>query len=146
MSLCPQIIYYEHAQHQHHYDHEEEESHGWGPWSRSILPDDVSIPPHHLLDSVSAWDGQKRPYVFFFEWALALEHARWKKMKRASPDTCFILLWRLMRQVVPHMTNWRNYQWANFTGQPIFCLHLDIYNCSKCQARLTYKFIVYGDR
>ncbi|XP_049701327.2 uncharacterized protein LOC110376191 [Helicoverpa armigera] len=33
------IIYYEHAQHQHHYDHEEEE-HGWGPWSRSILPDD----------------------------------------------------------------------------------------------------------
>lgn len=35
------IIYYEHAQHQHHYDHEEEE-HGWGPWSRSILPEDDS--------------------------------------------------------------------------------------------------------
>ncbi|XP_041987109.1 uncharacterized protein LOC121738902 [Aricia agestis] len=37
------VIYYEHAQHQHHYDqhdqHEEEE-HGWGPWSRSIDPEE----------------------------------------------------------------------------------------------------------
>ncbi|XP_048002207.1 uncharacterized protein LOC125238807 [Leguminivora glycinivorella] len=31
------VIYYEHAQHQHHYDHEEE-SPGWGPWSRSMDP------------------------------------------------------------------------------------------------------------
>lgn len=41
--FCQQIIYYEHAQHQHHYDHEEEEPHGWGPWSRSLFPDEVSL-------------------------------------------------------------------------------------------------------
>ncbi|XP_073964767.1 uncharacterized protein [Choristoneura fumiferana] len=34
------VIYYEHAQHQHHYDHEEEP--GWGPWSRSMDPIDDS--------------------------------------------------------------------------------------------------------
>lgn len=28
------VIYYEHAQHQHHYDHEDE--HGGGYWGRSI--------------------------------------------------------------------------------------------------------------
>ncbi|CAG9573588.1 unnamed protein product [Danaus chrysippus] len=32
------VIYYEHAQHQHHYEHEEEP--GWGPWSRSIEPEE----------------------------------------------------------------------------------------------------------
>ncbi|XP_048489245.1 uncharacterized protein LOC105381559 [Plutella xylostella] len=31
------VIYYEHAQHQHHYD-EHEEAPGWGPWSRSMEP------------------------------------------------------------------------------------------------------------
>ncbi|XP_050669285.1 uncharacterized protein LOC126968345 [Leptidea sinapis] len=31
------VIYYEHAQHQHHYDHEEEPA--WGPWSRSMEPE-----------------------------------------------------------------------------------------------------------
>ncbi|GBP71181.1 hypothetical protein EVAR_89528_1 [Eumeta japonica] len=37
---CPHdIIYYEHAQHQHHYDHEEEP--GWGPWSRAIHPEEA---------------------------------------------------------------------------------------------------------
>ncbi|XP_047541321.1 uncharacterized protein LOC125074138 [Vanessa atalanta] len=33
------VIYYEHAQHQHHYEHEEEP--GWGPWSRSMEPEDA---------------------------------------------------------------------------------------------------------
>ncbi|CAH2226875.1 jg19307, partial [Pararge aegeria aegeria] len=34
------VIYYEHAQHQHHYEHEEEP--GWGPpWSRSIEPEEA---------------------------------------------------------------------------------------------------------
>ncbi|KAL4710364.1 hypothetical protein ACJJTC_003761, partial [Scirpophaga incertulas] len=33
------VIYYEHAQHQHHYDHEEDAGHGWGPWSRAGLPE-----------------------------------------------------------------------------------------------------------
>ncbi|XP_050358743.1 uncharacterized protein LOC126779037 [Nymphalis io] len=33
------VIYYEHAQHQHHYEHEEEP--GWGPWSRSMEPEEA---------------------------------------------------------------------------------------------------------
>ncbi|CAH2083913.1 unnamed protein product [Euphydryas editha] len=33
------VIYYEHAQHQHHYEHEEEP--GWGPWSRSMEPEEI---------------------------------------------------------------------------------------------------------
>ncbi|CAK1593576.1 unnamed protein product [Parnassius mnemosyne] len=33
------VIYYEHAQHQHHYDEHEEEP-GWGPWSRTIDPEE----------------------------------------------------------------------------------------------------------
>ncbi|XP_068622138.1 uncharacterized protein [Battus philenor] len=35
------VIYYEHAQHQHHYEHEDEP--GWGPWSRSIDPEEADI-------------------------------------------------------------------------------------------------------
>ncbi|XP_013135953.1 PREDICTED: uncharacterized protein LOC106101319 [Papilio polytes] len=35
------VIYYEHAQHQHHYEHEEEP--GWGPWARNIEPEDVDV-------------------------------------------------------------------------------------------------------
>ncbi|KAF9805577.1 hypothetical protein SFRURICE_020962 [Spodoptera frugiperda] len=55
------IIYYEHAQHQHHYDHEEEE-HGWGPWSRSILPDDESEAD---VSEVSPYKAQERsPLVY----------------------------------------------------------------------------------
>ncbi|CAH0599905.1 unnamed protein product [Chrysodeixis includens] len=55
------IIYYEHAQHQHHYDHEEEE-HGWGPWSRSILPDDENDPE---ASEVSPYKAQERnPLVY----------------------------------------------------------------------------------
>ncbi|CAH2056628.1 unnamed protein product, partial [Iphiclides podalirius] len=37
------VIYYEHAQHQHHYEHEEEP--GWGPWSRSIDPEEEEAVP-----------------------------------------------------------------------------------------------------
>ncbi|XP_013176015.1 PREDICTED: uncharacterized protein LOC106124101 [Papilio xuthus] len=35
------VIYYEHAQHQHHYEHEDEP--GWGPWARNIDPEDADV-------------------------------------------------------------------------------------------------------
>ncbi|XP_045782434.1 uncharacterized protein LOC123879013 [Maniola jurtina] len=44
------VIYYEHAQHQHHYDHEDEE-HGWGPWSRSIEPEEVEAELEEHINS-----------------------------------------------------------------------------------------------
>ncbi|XP_072937561.1 uncharacterized protein [Epargyreus clarus] len=43
------VIYYEHAQHQHHYDHEEEP--GWGPWSRSMEPEDAEADEHVELSN-----------------------------------------------------------------------------------------------
>ncbi|XP_075988439.1 uncharacterized protein LOC142984589 isoform X3 [Anticarsia gemmatalis] len=55
------IIYYEHAQHQHHYDHEEEESHGWGPWSRSIFPDETEAE----TSEVSPYRAQERSPIVY---------------------------------------------------------------------------------
>ncbi|XP_059062582.1 uncharacterized protein LOC131855344 [Achroia grisella] len=55
------IIYYEHAQHQHHYDHEEE--HGWGPWSRSMDPPDTEVEVEDLPQSPYA--AQERPLQYY---------------------------------------------------------------------------------
>ncbi|CAH0717054.1 unnamed protein product, partial [Brenthis ino] len=45
------VIYYEHAQHQHHYEHEDEP--GWGPWSRSMEPEEteVEVPENPIHNS-----------------------------------------------------------------------------------------------
>ncbi|XP_063391567.1 uncharacterized protein LOC134677059 [Cydia fagiglandana] len=54
------VIYYEHAQHQHHYDHEEEP--GWGPWSRTMDPADDSD-----LDDIGSnnpYRGQEKPATY----------------------------------------------------------------------------------
>ncbi|KAL0858996.1 hypothetical protein ABMA27_010853 [Loxostege sticticalis] len=64
LSFKLQVIYYEHAQHQHHYDHEED--HGWGPWSRSIAPEetadleDLPASPFHAQERT---DVQYRPLL-----------------------------------------------------------------------------------
>ncbi|XP_047513476.1 uncharacterized protein LOC125055193 [Pieris napi] len=52
------VIYYEHAQHQHHYDHEEEP--GWGPWSRSIIPEeneetDAEVSPYRVQEKAQMY-------------------------------------------------------------------------------------------
>ncbi|XP_026755737.2 uncharacterized protein LOC113515671 [Galleria mellonella] len=56
------IIYYEHAQHQHHYDHEEEHG-GWGPWSRSMEPPEADIEIDDLPNSPYA--AQERPLQYY---------------------------------------------------------------------------------
>ncbi|XP_038217789.1 uncharacterized protein LOC119836502 isoform X1 [Zerene cesonia] len=52
------VIYYEHAQHQHHYEHEEEP--GWGPWSRSIIPEEKD----EIDSDVSPYRAQERTQMF----------------------------------------------------------------------------------
>ncbi|CAG4964114.1 unnamed protein product [Colias eurytheme] len=52
------VIYYEHAQHQHHYEHEEEP--GWGPWSRSIIPEDKE----EIDSEVSPYRAQERTQIY----------------------------------------------------------------------------------
>ncbi|CAG9133660.1 unnamed protein product [Plutella xylostella] len=82
------VIYYEHAQHQHHYD-EHEEAPGWGPWSRSMEPGEWYIiyyehaqHQHHYDEHEEApgwgpWSRSMEPgewYIIYYEHAQHQHH------------------------------------------------------------------------